>query len=97
MGNMLTGLSSKILSFPNLMLIPMMKTMTPPLTGVLAIPLHIKLMIKIISHPNFFKYNNVMFNIKNVTKIHFAASLVGYLLTPLNRRYLIPQSMPVCQ
>ena len=81
---MLIGLFSKILIFTNLMIITMVKIMTSQLTVALAMQIHFSIMIIILSHMDFFKYQNMMFKLKNVNKIHYAPYLVGYLLTKLN-------------
>ena len=54
----------------------MVKTMTLKLTVVLSMKLTVELMSTIISHINWFKYKNVMFNIKNVTTINSYTYLV---------------------
>ena len=85
MGTIFTILLSNILSFNSLILITMMKIMTSKLAVVLAMQITFRIMSTIFSHLNLFKYKNMIFNIKSVTKIHYDPSLFGYLMTSLNR------------
>ena len=75
---------SKIPIFNTLILIPMMKNTTSQLTVVLITNPNFNLTRTIFSHIKFFKYQNGMFNLKNVTTTHSYPSLVGYLMTSLN-------------
>ena len=84
---MLNRIFYKILILTNLMIMPIMKTMTSKLIVVLVMQLPFNLMSTVFYHINLFKYYNVKFNLKNMTKIHSVPSLVGYLLMALNRHF----------
>ena len=86
MGTLLTMILSKILSFTNLILIHMVRNMPSQLIVVLAMKLPFIIMSIIFSHLNVFKYHNMISNLNIVTTIHLYSSLVGYLLTSLNKR-----------
>ena len=97
MGNMVTGILSKIPRFTASVLITMMNIMTSQLEVLLTMQLPYRLMIIIFSHLDLFKYQNVIFKVNNVTTMHPHLYLVGYFMTPLNRYFLIHHSMPVYQ
>ena len=80
------GILSNILSFTNLILIHMVRNMNSQFTVVLAMKLPFIIMSIIFSHLNVFKYHNMISNLNRVTQIHSYSSLVGYLLTSLNKR-----------
>ena len=68
-----------------------------PPTIVLIMQLPSRLTVKISYHNNFLKYQNIMFNLRSVTKIHFIYYLVVYLLTSLNRNFWQPLSILICK
>ena len=82
---MLTRLFSKILRFINVMLITMIKEYYLRIGSCIRHADNLQADDKNILTSKIFKYNNVMFNLNNVTTIHYFPSLVGYMLTSLNR------------
>ena len=70
MGTMLTGILSKIPRVTTLMLINMTKIITLQMTAVFSMDITFRLMSTIFSHIDVFKYQNVNFNLNNVTTIH---------------------------
>ena len=97
MYTMLNRILFEILNFTIFMIIPMMKILTLPLTVMFSAPLIFRIMRTVFSHQDLFKYHNVMFNLSNVTKIHFIPYLVDCLLTSLYERFCPPPSILVFQ
>ena len=79
------------------MLISMINVLTLQLTVVIFIQHTFGFMNTIFSHLDFSKYQNMRFNLNNVTGIHSVPYFVGYLLTSLNENFRPPTSMVVCQ
>ena len=87
MRNMLTGLLSNIMGFTASVIIHMMNIKTSQLTVVFAIHLTFGVMSTIFSHTDLFKYQNMTFNLNNMTKTQSSPYLVGYLKKSLNRHF----------
>ena len=97
METMLTRLFSKILRFINVMLITIITEYYLIIGSCIRHTDNLQADDHNILTSKIFKYNNVMFNLNNVTTIHYFPSLVGYMLTSLNRTSWTPQSMTAWQ
>ena len=84
MGDTLTLILSKILSFTNFMIIPMMNINSSQLSVFFAMKIPFRLTITIFSYMDLFKYYNVKSNLKTVTAIKSEPNLVCYLMTSSN-------------
>ena len=67
MGDMLNIILSNILIFTTLIIILLMRIMTSQLTVVLSIQIPFSIVITILYHMDLLKYQNMTFNLKNVT------------------------------
>ena len=97
MGDTLTLILSKILSFTNFMIIPMMNINSSQLSVFFAMKIPFRLTITIFSYMDLFKYYNVKSNLKTVTAIKSEPNLVCYLMTSSNINLWTTPSIPVYQ